>query len=341
MFRSSSNRRFGLCLVTGLIFLFPYRLQAQLQTYGRVIGQVKLFKGDAPGRQLLIELQFRGATMDSEYADVQGHFAFNTLPAGEYYVIINDDAFYPVSERVNVNPDVNPYTMVQITVRPKEDEQNKSDTPRARASGSNPYLVNPADYNKRFPKKAIKSYEQALNAERKSKPEQAIAHYLDVLKIAPDYYPAHNNLGSLYLSKSDFKAAEEQFQEAIRLDQNEAQAYFNLGNVLMLTRRFPESENAVSLGLQRRPDSAFGNFLQGSLQARARQFVDAEASLRRALRLDTTLWQAHLQLVNLYLEQGRRGEAIGELQTFLQSFPTVPATPKAKELLQRLQSANQ
>lgn len=275
--------------------------------------------------------------MDNVYADVEGHFHFNNLPGGEYYLVINDDGYYPVNERVGVNPDVNPYTLVQITLTPKEDAR-KDDPLGPKAAGGNPYLVDPADYNKRFPKKALKEYERGVDAEHKGKSDAAIERYLEALKIAPDYYPAHNNLGSVYLSRSEFKPAEEQFREAIRLDQNDAQAYFNLGNVLMLTGRFTESEEAVSSGLQRRPDSAFGKFLQGTLLSRSARYAEAEKSLREALSLDSTLWQAHLQLVNSYIQQGRRDDAIAQLQTFLQAFPSVTAAAKARELLQKLQS---
>jgi tetratricopeptide (TPR) repeat protein len=330
-------RRLGSCLLVVLALLLPCALGAQLQQFGRIIGQVRIARGDVPPHQILIELQHRGAAMDDVYADAQGHFGFLNLPGGEYHVIINDEAFYPVDERVNVNPDVNPYTMVQIALRPRE-EKKKDDPMGARPSGSSPYLVDPADYNKRFPKKALKEYERAVNAEHKGNHDEAIAHYLSALKIAPEYYPAHNNLGSLYLGKADFKSAEEQFQETVRLDQNDAQAYFNLGNVFLLKGQFTQAEAAVSSGLQRRPDSAFGHFLQGCLDVRTGKLPEAEKSLRSALQLDATMWQAHLQLVSLYLQQQQRQQAITELQAFLKAFPSVPAVPKAKDLLYRLQN---
>jgi tetratricopeptide (TPR) repeat protein len=232
-----------------------------------------------------------------------------------------------------------PYTRVQITLRLRESRQN-NDPVGDRASGASPYLVDSADYNQRFPKKALKEYRRGVNAERQGKHDEAIADYLSALKISPDYYPAHNNLGSLYLGKSDFKSAEEQFQEVIRLDQNDADAYFNLGNVLMLTGRYSECEKALSSGLQRQPNSAFGSFLQGSLYGRTGRLSEAEKSLRTSLRLDVTMWQAHLQLVNLYLQQNQRQNAISELQAFLKAFPSAPAVPKASELLYKLQNEN-
>ena len=332
-------RRLCLFLLAALTFLLPSLLDAQLQQFGRIVGQIRLLRGDSPGRQILVELQHRGAAMNSVYADAQGHFGFHNLPGGEYRLIINDEAYYPVDERVDIKPDVNPHTMVQIALRPREDVK-KDDSTGAGASGGNSYLVDRTDYNRHFPKKAVKEYDRGLGAEHKGDPDEAMAHYLSALKIAPDYYPAHNNLGSLYMGKSDFKSAEEQFRESVRLEQNDTQAYFNLGNVLMLTGRYPESESALSAGLQRRPDSAFGHFLEGCLLSRTGNPLAAEKSLREALRLDSTMWQAHLQLVNLYLQRSQQQDAINQLQIFLKAFPNVPAAPKAQELLHKLRNEN-
>ncbi|MGD0790562.1 MAG: tetratricopeptide repeat protein [Terriglobales bacterium] len=329
-------RRLRPWLLVPFTLLLAGPLAAQLQQLGKIVGQIRIARGDSPAHQILVELRLHGGTVNSVYADVQGHFGFDSLEGNTYHVVINDDAYYPVDELAIVNPEA-PNTIVQITLRPRED-QKKDDPMGARASGSNPDLVSPADYNKRFPKKAVKEYERGVDAEHKGKREEAIAHYEEALKIAPEYYPAHNNLGTLYLGKSDFQSAEAQFRESVRLDQNEAQAYFNLGNVLMLTGRYTESEAVLEDGLRRRPDSAFARFLHGCLFARTGKFDEAEKSLREALQLDPSMSQAHLQLVNLYLQQSRKEDAIHQLQDFLKAFPSAPTAAKAKEVLNRLQS---
>src|SRR5579864_4018111 len=294
------HKVFPLLLLLGAIITTA--ANAQQQELTNIVGQLRIARGDFPAHQILIELRFRGSPITSTYADTQGKFDFVSLVSGEYHIIINDDDYEPVDDRVIIHPDITASVLAFITLRKKESPA-RADQVGPRASGSNPYLVDPGDYNKRFPKKAIKEYERGLDAEHKGKSDDAIGYYLEALKMSPDYYPAHNNLGSLYLSRSDFKDAEEQFRKAVSLDQNEGQAYFNLGNVLMLTGRYSEAESAVSTGLQRRPDSAFGKFLEGSLLSRSGQFPEAEKTLRESLTLDATLWQAHLQLVNLYMQQ--------------------------------------
>ena len=318
-----------------LALLLPGLLLAQQPQLGNISGQVRIAGGDYPPRPILVELRLHGASVSSEYTDTHGYFSFSALEPNLYHVVVNDEDYYPAEERALIISEA-PNAVLLITLRPRE-EKKKADAVGARAAGSNPYLIDPADYNKRFPKKALKEYERGLDAERNGKPDEAISHYLSTVKIAPDYYPARNNLGTLYLGKSDFKSAEEQFRETIRLDQNDAQAYFNLGNALLLTGRYSESEAALSAGLQRSPDSAFAHFLQGSLFERTGKFAEAEKSLREAIRLDPSMSQAHLQLVNLYLRQNRKEDAIRQLQDFLKAFPSAPTASKAREVLNKLQ----
>src|SRR6266496_267552 len=322
-------RRLCFWLLLALALLVPATLVGQVQKLGKIIGQIRIAKADFPPHQIMIELRLRGNIIVSAYADNEGRFGFYNLQPNGYRVAINDEDYYPVDERVDVNPEVQPYNMLQIILRPRENKK-KDDPMGARAAGGNPYLADSADYNKRFPKKALKEYQRGVDAEHKGKQAEAIAYYEGALKIAPDYYPAHNNLGSLYLSKSDFRPAEEQFREAVRLDQNDAQAYFNLANLLMLTGRYPESGTTLASGLRRRPDSAFGYFLQGCLYERTGKLAEAESSLQNAVRLDSKMSQAYLQLVNLYLQQSRREDAITQLQAFLKAFPDGAAAPKAK-----------
>jgi tetratricopeptide (TPR) repeat protein len=328
-------RRLHLPILFALALLFSG--SACAQSVGRVVGQISVVRGGSPPHAIMIELQFRGATMKSGYSDSQGRFGFYELPSNLYHVIVNDEDYYAVDQEVNLNLAESAYAMVQVQLRPRE--KKNADPLERQVAGSNPYIVDPADYNKRFPKKAVKEYDKGLEAEKHGKKDVALEHYEAALKVAPDYYPAHNNLGTLFLGKSDFKSAEEQFQEAARLDPSEAQAYFNLSNVLMLTRRFTEAEITLIQGLQRRPDSAFGNFLQGCLYGQTGMLAEAERSLQNALRLDPKMSQAHLQLVNLYLQQNRRQDAIAQLQAFLLDFPDAPAAPKAKEILHKLETA--
>jgi tetratricopeptide (TPR) repeat protein len=226
---------------------------------------------------------------------------------------------------------------VDIRLTPRENA--KKDPLPGRVEGSNPYLIDLAEYSRQFPKKTLKEFDKGVEADHQGKTDDAIQHYEKALNYSPDFYPAHNNLGSAYLARQNFEAAQTQFEAALKGNQNDAQLYFNLANVLLLTQRYPAAEREIVEGLQRRPDSAFGKFLQGSVYVHTNHPDLAERSLRSALQLDPKMSQAYLQLVNLYLLQKRTPEAIVELEAYLKAFPDSPLSPKARETLKRLQGS--
>jgi len=308
------------------------------QQFGSIVGEVHVSEGELSGR-ILVELQLHGSPINSEYTDEQGKFGFGPVANNVYHVVINDEHFYPVDKSVMVDLSVTAVTMVQITLMPRQEVSKQSLS--GPVGGSNPYLIDLSEYKRHFPKKAVKEFDKGVDADKERRTDDAIRHYEKAISVAPDFYPARNNLGSDYLTKSDFADAQKQFEEAIRLNKDDSQAYFNLGNVLTLTGRFGEAEKALQEGLQKRPDSAFGHFLLGSLYSRAGHSAPAERNLRDALKLDPSMPQVYLQLVNLYLQQNRRSEAISELQAFLRAFPDGSFAPKAKQVLKKLQAEQQ
>jgi tetratricopeptide (TPR) repeat protein len=327
--------RSPLLLLFGCLFLALSPLSAQ-QSLGRIIGQVRVTKGDFPSHQIMVELQLHGSTLTSAYADDQGRFGFYNLEANPYHVVINDPAFHAVDELANVNPILASFNMVQIHLVPKEDV--KQAPASNRTGGSNPYMVDPADYNRRFPKNALKEFDKGVQADREGKHDDAIEHYQKAVKIAPSFYMAHNNLGSDFLSKSDFSSARSEFQQASQLNQSDGAAYFNLSNVCILTGEFPQAQLYLDQGMQRQPDSALGHFLQGTLDIHLGKLPQAEGALHHAIQLDPMMAQARLQLVNLLLQQGRKDDAVAQLHDFVGAFPESPFSGKAKDLLKRLQA---
>jgi len=278
----------------------------------------------------------RGTPIGSSYCDDQGRFGFYSLIANEYRISVSDEDYEPVSITADVDPSASPTNFVDIRLVPRASA--KKDPIPGRIEGSNPFLVDPSEYYRQFPKKTLKEFDKGRDADQKGDVDTAIEHYQKALGLSPGFYPAHNNLGTIYLGRQNFGAAQTEFEAALKSNQNDGQAYFNLANVLVLTQHFEEAQRRIGEGLQRRPDSAFGKFLQGSVYTRTGHPELAEKSLQSALQLDPKMSQAQLQLVNLYVQQKRTDEAIAQLEPSLQAFPESPSSPKARDLLKRLQS---
>jgi tetratricopeptide (TPR) repeat protein len=331
------NSRRAFLIVFGLLALFlqPRPLEAQQNQLGKIIGNIRVVRGDFPEHPILVSLEMRGSPIESAYCDGQGRFGFYNLVANEYRVSVNDDGYEPIGENVEVNPQTAPMNFLDLRLVPRETA--KKDAGLKRVPGSNPYLIDPAEYNRHFPKKTIKEFSKGADADKNGRTDDAIAHYLKCLTYSPSFYPARNNLGSAYLKKENFSGAEEQFQAALQANKNDPQAHFNMANVLLLTKRYLEAASQINEGLQRQPDSAFGHFLQGSLYEHTGEPALAEKSLQDALKLDPLMSQVYLQLVNLYLQQKRTPEAIAELHAYIKAFPNSTFSEKAQTLLQKLQ----
>ena len=302
------------------------------------MGHTRVLKGDTPPERILVSLEVRGATMDSVYTDSQGTFGFHNLPANPYYVNINDDHYQPVRQSAVIESSLtSPTVFLEITLIPKNQGEAGVSEPRSPA-GANPNMVDIREYETHYPKAAVKEFGKGLAADRAGKRDDAIRHYQKAVQIAPDFYPAHNNLGSDQLAKSDFAGARTEFEQVLKLNQSDAAAYFNLGNAYMQLGLLDNAQRALGEGMRRQPDSSLGHFLLGSLALRRGMTLQAESELRQAMQLSPTMVQPRLQLINLLLKEGKKDDATAQLRDFVATFPDSSFKPQATQLLKRLES---
>src|SRR5689334_23468384 len=86
-------------LLSGLaLFLFPCVLRSQVSG-GSIVGQVRVSPGNELPSPVLISLESRGAVVTTVYTDGEGRFGFNGLAGNIYHIKIDDEAYFPASER--------------------------------------------------------------------------------------------------------------------------------------------------------------------------------------------------------------------------------------------------
>jgi tetratricopeptide (TPR) repeat protein len=298
-----------------------------------IIGTVQTSHGELPDRPIPVTLQFRGNTIATTFTDSEGKFSFSQLLANGYRVLINDEKYRPVDQQVEINPMITSPTFVRISLTPKETAARNEAAP-----GSNPNLANSSEYTNQIPKPALKEFQKGAKSDKDGNTDDAIKHYRKAVSLAPEFYAARNNLGSAYLGKSQFSAAQEQFESVIKINPSDAAAYFNLGNLYFLTQKYRDAARWLDEGLAKEPNNPLGHFLLGSVCSRTGKPEQAEKELRNALQLNPKMTKAHLALVNLYLKQQRSADAVSELKEFLKAAPNDAFAPKAREVLKRLES---
>lgn len=75
---------------------------------------------------------------------------------------------------------------------------------------------------------AIEYFKEGVEAQKSGDIDYAISLYTKATYAKPNYAKAHNNLGTAYAQKADFKKAEEEYRRAIMIDSHYSIALKNL-----------------------------------------------------------------------------------------------------------------
>jgi len=306
---------------------------ARAQDLGNIVGQLRLEDASFPDERIQVNLEARGSLVSRTYSDSEGRFGFYDLLPNPYYVVIEADGYQPVRVQAVVNPRFNSTNVVHIILR--RNSENPKESPNA-LPGSNENLVDVSSFAKKYPPGVLKEFEAGRKAGERGDSQEAMKRFQTALELAPDFYPARNNLGALQMKKGDLEAAEREFRQVIEQDRNSGQAYFNLGNILYMTHRYEEAKQVLGDGLRREPTSGMGYYLLGSVLVRLDDLKGAEERFRAAREFDPKMPQAPIALATLYLQTGRQREAAGMFESFLKQFPKDPMVPKVRDALSKI-----
>jgi tetratricopeptide (TPR) repeat protein len=108
---------------------------------------------------------------------------------------------------------------------------------------------------------------------------------------------------------------------AFRIFPDYAEAYNNLGNVLLSQGRITEAIERFEPVIAAAPDNASAQNNLGSARARLGQTAVAAVHFKEAIRLKPDYLEAHFNLGSAYLAQNRAEAAIAEFATALSLKP--------------------
>jgi tetratricopeptide (TPR) repeat protein len=156
---------------------------------------------------------------------------------------------------------------------------------------------------------------------KKGSVNEAIAQFQKALQIEPDFAEARNNLGNALLRKGSLDEAIAHYQRALQIKPDYAEARNNLGNALLQKGKVDEAIAYYQRALQIKPDSAEAHNNLGEALLKKGNVDEAISHYQRALQIKPDNVEAQYNLGNALLQKGSVDEAIAHYQRALQIKP--------------------
>jgi tetratricopeptide (TPR) repeat protein len=285
-------------LLVGLGLVAP---QAQAQT-GTARGKVM----DAQGQPLadakvLIEFQ-GGITRKFEVkTNKKGEFMQVGMQPGPYRFTVSKEGYQPsfIDVRISLGDPTQVPEFKLNTVAQAREQAGGADMAALRGN-----------------------FQKAVDLQAAGKIDEAEAAYKAILEKTPDVPEVYQNLGSLYLTKKDYPAAETAFQKGLELRPDSTDMSTLLARVYQESGQPDKAMALIEKSAGDNPQDAKAQFNRGIFLLNANKNEEAIGAFEAAIKADPNTAEAYYRLGALMVGQGKIPEAIQHLEKYLSLNPT-------------------
>ncbi len=154
-----------------------------------------------------------------------------------------------------------------------------------------------------------------LNLEQRF--DEAITEYQEAIRIRLDFAEAHNGLGNVYYNLDKPDQALTEYQAAIFLDPAYIEAHLNIAMLHYQKNRLDQAASAYLTVIQINPKHAIAQNNLGNVYYRQGELVKAIRAYQRALKINPNLPETHFNLAIALEESDQPVEALEEYRAFL------------------------
>ncbi|MDT5123269.1 MAG: hypothetical protein QOC96_2751 [Acidobacteriota bacterium] len=341
------QKRSGVLLISFAFLLISFA-SAFAQGGYTLQGKVIAPNGSAPAQSVKVTLTYSGRPIYETFTDLGGHFSFSGITRGTYELTAEGDD--QTFETTRVTAEVSafggaPQLFTQdIQLRPKR-------TPApGRAS------VLPA-FNQDVPKAARDTLERAKKMAGQGKAELALSLMREAIKLFPQYFEAHLELGNELLQTNHLEEAIAELDQARQINPKDDRAYLSFGLVLMQQKKYGVAVAVFAEASRLNPTNPLNSLMRGialihqastidpsqsKATAADREFIlkRAEVALAEASELSgKKLTADYLSLAMLYEMKGERARAADELEQYLQKNPDAKNAATIREEIRKLRES--
>ncbi len=181
---------------------------------------------------------------------------------------------------------------------------------------------------------AVRLYNEAADALREKKPDDALADLKQALEVDRTLEPAYGALANIYLAKQDPRAALEVADRWVAAAPQSLQA-LQVRHKVLVELKDPRAKEAKAAMDNAKGDA--GNPLnQGIELYNANRVPEATQAFERAVQADPNTAKAHYMLGLCYTNAGDMARAKQHLEAFLKLAPNDPDAETARQMLKEL-----
>jgi len=331
------------CITSSFLFSQTTANQSRRENYS-IQGKIIIPNGNASSDRIEVRLErSAGQTALITFTDAAGNFDFRNLSIGTYAVVVDLEGYEPVRQSVEVINSLGASSMTIFLSKPNVIKQRSTGL-----DADDPDVIDVSQMKENLPKKAVQDYEKAVEEKQKGRLESAVKLLEDAIRVAPNFFHAHNNLGSLYLSSKRYDEAETEFKRSHELSPKSERPLTNLGRLYIeeatlkkdgdeaAGKLLDQALDALEEAAKLNPRSATAYFLLGQANYRSSFFEEAEAAFKKAQFIDPNLTSARLMLANVYVKQQRWNDVLETLDSYLKDNPKAADRASVEALRARI-----
>ena len=246
-------------------------------------------------QRVMVKVAGRGGINLTTFANDNGNYEFNDLPAGTYSLTAGS----------MVDPTLSSDAVETDTSRTATDFLNINLYLRERrvseSGGGKAKLVSAVDAGQRVPGAASKAFKQGLKLKERHQPDEALASFSRALELYPEYYQALAARGDLYLDKHLPTEAAADFASALKYNARYAPALRGAGYCQLEKREFAAAAQLFEQTIAADPENADALLLLGMADFELDRREASMKALHQALKLDALrAARAHIHLGHVF-----------------------------------------
>jgi len=326
-----------------LLLLLCCSAPAFAQGTNTIEGKVIAPNGTQPNAPVRVKLTFNGRPILETFTDLSGRFSFPGIGRGNYQITAEGDGIN--FETTTVSAELSAFGSA-----PQSFTQDIQLRPIAHKPAAQPGVVNAFTQN--VPEAAKQALALGVKLAGEGKTDEAIENMTRAVKIFPEYFDAHLELGNIFLKTDQFNAAIAELDRAREVNPNDERTYQSFGLLLMKQRNFAMAVAIFNEAARLNPTNAMNAVMKATAlihqaaiteesapanENRSYLLGRAEVALGQAANLSENKLKPDTMTMALFYElKGDPEKAATELESYIKKNPQLKNSVPLQNEIKRL-----